>query len=140
MAEIRTYEDDNKKLSQFAWRSTAKQNRYQNATLIGNWNEDRFRIEQQKPAQSLPSVYAHYYNTIYKHYYKIKADYKVTERLRYLHNRDLHTGCHPCRQSKKDHADYKHWETTQQAAFIHPKLLTEPLEDVTGGAQNGRGD
>ena len=55
LAETWTHCDEIKKLHQFGWRCTNKESSYGNKTLIGNWNERRFDLNERKKAKSLPS-------------------------------------------------------------------------------------
>ena len=55
LAEVWTHTHDEAKLGQFGWRCTNKENSYQDRTLVGNWNEKRFDVDNMKQAKPLPS-------------------------------------------------------------------------------------
>ena len=55
LGEVWTHEHDAAKFNQFGWRCTNKENSYSDNTLVGNWNERKFDIKEQRKAKPLPS-------------------------------------------------------------------------------------
>ena len=54
---------DGKKFEQFGWRCTNTESSYEPAkTLVGNWNEQRFDINEQSKAKPIPSQVIHRFN------------------------------------------------------------------------------
>ena len=46
---------DRNKFRQFGWRCTTNETSYSNATLIGNWNEQKFDIHRMFQPKPIPS-------------------------------------------------------------------------------------
>lgn len=57
---------DEKKFSQFGWRTNTSESAYSTNTLIGNWNEERFDLSKLSQTRAPPSQYDHYFSTTYK--------------------------------------------------------------------------
>ena len=53
--EVWTHSTDAAKFRQFGWRCTNKESSYSDNTLVGNWNEKRFDVKEQRKAKPLPS-------------------------------------------------------------------------------------
>ena len=55
LGEVWTHSTDAVKFGQFGWRCTNKESSYSDNTLVGNWNEKRFDVKEQRKAKPLPS-------------------------------------------------------------------------------------
>ena len=50
-----THHTDAEKFKEFGWKATTQESNYENDTLIGNWNEERFDIDKLRHESPLPS-------------------------------------------------------------------------------------
>ncbi len=73
---------DEKKFSQFGWRTKTTESAYSTNTLIGNWNEERFDISKLSKCPNPTSQYDHYFSTTYKEAYA-KSPSKIPDVLRH---------------------------------------------------------
>lgn len=110
------------------WRTgQTNENCYRNECLIGNWNEERYDISRQKMIKRLPSDYEHYFDTTY-HLAFDKKPYEVPAELKNLKRR--HPRGFPAHQPELDSPYLKainnSWQTTNNAAYIDPKLQRNP--------------
>ncbi|XP_072467233.1 cilia- and flagella-associated protein 68 isoform X1 [Notamacropus eugenii] len=64
--------NDMSKFFQYGWRCTTNENSYSNSTLMGNWNQERYSLENIVQPQPLPSQFGHYFETTYAASYKKK--------------------------------------------------------------------
>lgn len=55
LAEPWTHSSDDVKFDQFGWRCTTKESGYGISTLVGNYSEERFDLEQRLKSKPLPS-------------------------------------------------------------------------------------
>ncbi|XP_065594380.1 cilia- and flagella-associated protein 68 [Cyrtonyx montezumae] len=53
------------KFSQYGWRYTTNENDYSHKVLMGNWNEERYDIQNIAQPKPLLSQYAHCFETTY---------------------------------------------------------------------------
>ncbi|CAH1796486.1 unnamed protein product [Owenia fusiformis] len=131
LGEVWTHTHDESKFTQFGWRSTTKECSYNQPTLIGNWNEDKFDIERQKKSKRLPSQFEHYFEPTYDVSYNKKPVHVVPESLK--HQKARHPHAHPSHQPELDDpslkAIYNSWETTTRAAYIDPRVKTAPINN-----------
>lgn len=75
---------DEKKFSQFGWRTNTTESAYSTNTLIGNWNEEKFDLSKLSKTPAPPSQYDHYFSTTYKESF-VKSPPTVPEVLRRRH-------------------------------------------------------
>ncbi|KAK7173832.1 hypothetical protein R3I93_003606 [Phoxinus phoxinus] len=62
---------DEAKFNQYGWRCSTKEDAYSNATLIGNWSEERFDTRRTVALRRpLPHQFSHYFETTYYSSYK----------------------------------------------------------------------
>ncbi|XP_013412320.1 UPF0686 protein C11orf1 homolog [Lingula anatina] len=129
LAEVWTHTHDKLKFDQFGWRCTTKENAYNNNTLIGNWDEERYDIEKQKIPQRLPSQHNHYFETTYGVAHNTQPR-KVPESLKHLKMR--YHNAFPHHQPELDTNTAKEinnsWETTTRVSYCDPRVRQQPLE------------
>ncbi|KAK2148514.1 hypothetical protein LSH36_492g02002 [Paralvinella palmiformis] len=128
LAEVWTHNHDDLKFRQFGWRCTNQENEFSKDTLVGNWNEERFDIEEQKKAKPLPSQHEHYFGSTYGANYN-KKPIEVPPQLKHFDARQPYA--HPAHQPELDppclKEIYNSWETTSRAAYIDPKIRYSPV-------------
>ncbi|XP_051751231.1 UPF0686 protein C11orf1 homolog isoform X1 [Ctenopharyngodon idella] len=62
---------DEAKFRQYGWRCSTNEDSYSNATLIGNWSEERFDTRRTVALRRpLPHQFSHYFETTYYSSYK----------------------------------------------------------------------
>lgn len=129
LGEVWTHSTDSPKFGQFGWRCTNKETSYNNATFIGNWNEERFDNKFLVQAKPLPSPYGHYYETTYHQSYNFKP-YEVPKELKHL--QVPNPKAFPGHQTETDSAlcksFYNSWQTTSRSSFVNPKIREKPLK------------
>ncbi|XP_041373764.1 UPF0686 protein C11orf1 homolog [Gigantopelta aegis] len=124
-----THHTDAEKFNEFGWRSTTNESNFENKTLVGNWNEERFDIEERKQGVQLPSQYNHYFETTYSTSIK-GMPRKVPPELKHLIGREpyAYPGHQPELDSPSMKETYNSWATTSRVAYGDPCLRTRPLE------------
>ena len=95
-----THSTDAAKFGQFGWRCTNKESSYSDNTLVGNWNEKRFDVKEQRKAKPLPSdVSTHAYTHVnthtlkaYSHLTKVGVKARKDQRIG-MHSSRIGTAC-----------------------------------------------
>merc|ERR1719204_850015 len=87
-AEVWTHSNEDHKMRQFGWRCTNSESHYKTKTLIGNWSEERFDIEERKVPECLPSQHGHYFESVQSTSYNTVPKCQVPPPLKGLRQRD----------------------------------------------------
>uniref|UniRef100_A0A2C9KYX5 Uncharacterized protein n=1 Tax=Biomphalaria glabrata TaxID=6526 RepID=A0A2C9KYX5_BIOGL len=86
-AELWDHTDNELKMRQYGWRCTTNEDLYRTATLVGNYNEERFDLKEIKKNKPLPSQYAHYFQPTYAESYNKSPLHRFPENLKKLKRR-----------------------------------------------------
>ncbi|XP_012585224.1 PREDICTED: UPF0686 protein C11orf1 homolog [Condylura cristata] len=114
--EVWTDWNDMSKFFQYGWRCTTNENAYSNRTLVGNWNQERYDLRHIVQPKSLPSQFAHYFETTYGTSYNCRMPIS-THRFK----REPHW--FPGHQPELDPPQYKcTGKSTYMASYSKPQI------------------
>uniref|UniRef100_H9GBH7 Cilia and flagella associated protein 68 n=1 Tax=Anolis carolinensis TaxID=28377 RepID=H9GBH7_ANOCA len=73
------------KFFQYGWRCTTNEDSYNNKTLLGNWNEERYDVRKVLQAKPMPSQYAHCFESTYSTDYSKETPHSTRRVMREPH-------------------------------------------------------
>ncbi|XP_055866474.1 uncharacterized protein CFAP68-like [Biomphalaria glabrata] len=128
-AELWDHTNNELKMRQYGWRCTTNEDLYRTATLVGNYNEERFDLKEIKKNKPLPSQYAHYFQPTYAESYNKSPLHRYPENLKKLKRRL--PNAYSVHQPELDTPEYQaycnSWQTTHRTAYLHPQLRLQPI-------------
>ncbi|KAH9504239.1 hypothetical protein Btru_064431 [Bulinus truncatus] len=127
--EIWTHSNNTLKMYQYGWRCTTNEDLYSTATLIGNYNEERFDLKEIKKNKPLPSQFAHYYQPICAESYNKSPLHRYPDDLKKLKRRlpNAYSVHQPELDTPQHKAFCNSWQTTHRTAYLHPQLRLQPI-------------
>jgi len=135
LGEVWTHTHDDLKFTQFGWRCTTKESSYNDNTLIGNWNQERYEINKTLAPKPIPSQFAHYFETTAcESYGPTTQGVGLDNSKRKLELRATAgkvSKAFPGHQPELDHEldkeQYTTFMTTSRCAYVDPQLRKTPL-------------
>ncbi|XP_062816861.1 cilia- and flagella-associated protein 68 isoform X1 [Anolis carolinensis] len=83
--EVWTDWNSTAKFFQYGWRCTTNEDSYNNKTLLGNWNEERYDVRKVLQAKPMPSQYAHCFESTYSTDYSKETPHSTRRVMREPH-------------------------------------------------------